>query len=193
MAQELRDAVALDLVVLDDEQTLAARARIALDARKRLLEALGGGGLLHERECAAREPVVPVLVERDDLHGNVPGRRILLELAQHRPAEHVRQEDVERDRGRMVRARERERLRAARRDQHLESLVLGGAHHQAREVRIVLDDEHHAVAGRDCASIVGDLLRRPVRRAGHEPRDRRGFAAHRRPPAADGSTHCPGR
>ena len=124
VAQQLGDALALVLIVLDEQQALAPRSRVALDAREGLLESLGGGGLLHERKRAAREAVMPVLVERHDLHGNVPGRRILLELAQDRPAEHVGQEDVERNRGRMMLARERQRLGAAARDQHLESLVL---------------------------------------------------------------------
>ena len=39
--------------------------------------------------------VLALLLQRDDLHGNVPHGRVELELVEHRPAEHVGQEDVE--------------------------------------------------------------------------------------------------
>ena len=120
--------------------------------RERRLEALGRGRLGQEAERAAREAVLPVLVERDDLHRDVAQRRVLLELAEHRPAEHVGQEDVERDRRRAVLARERQRLGAARRDQHLEALRARQVDEDARVVRIVLDDEQHRVARRRCSS-----------------------------------------
>ena len=66
---------------------------------------------------------MPVLIERHDLHRNMASRRILFELAQDRPAEHVGQEDIERYGRRMVLARERQRIGAAMGDQDLESLV----------------------------------------------------------------------
>ena len=44
---------------------------------------------------------------------------ILLQVIEHGPAEHVGQENVERNRGRMEFASERECFGAARRDQHL--------------------------------------------------------------------------
>ena len=72
-----------------------------------------------------RQPVSPVLVERHDLHRDVAQLRILLELIQHRPPEHVRQEDVERYRRRLELSRQRQRLGASRRDQHLQSPVAG--------------------------------------------------------------------
>ena len=115
--------------------------RVFLDARQRGFDALGGRRLGHEGERAARQRVLAVLVERDDLHRNVPGQRILLELAQHRPAQHVGQEHVERHRGRLELLGEVERIGAAHRDQHLEALVAGEVHDHARIVRIVLDDQ----------------------------------------------------
>ena len=87
--------------------------RVVLDARKGVFQSLRGGRLLHERKRAARQTVMPVFIERHDLHGNVASRRILLELAQDRPSEHVGQEDVERNGRRMVLARECERIGAA--------------------------------------------------------------------------------
>ena len=87
-------------------------------------------------------------------------RRILLQLAQHRPAEHVRQEDVERDRGRPVFARQRQRIRAAHGDEHLEAVFVREIDHHARIMRIVLDDQEHIVAGRDLVAVVLHLFRR---------------------------------
>jgi hypothetical protein len=54
------------------------------------------------RERAATALVLALFFDRQHLHGNVPGRRIQLEVVQHGPAKHVRQKDVERDRGRLV-------------------------------------------------------------------------------------------
>ena len=51
--------------------------------------------------------------------GDVARERILLELAEHGPAEHVGQADVEAHRVRAVLAREHQRVRAARRDESL--------------------------------------------------------------------------
>ncbi len=101
VAEQFADAHLLGRVVLDDQQALAARRGVFLDARQRRVDAFGRRRLGDEREGAARQRVLAVLVERDDLHRDVPRQRILLELAQHRPAQHVGQEHVERDRGRL--------------------------------------------------------------------------------------------
>ena len=152
VAEQLADAHLLGGIVLDDQQALAPRLRVVLDARQRRLEAFGRRRLGHEGEGAAREPVLAVLVERDDLHRDVARERVLLELAQHRPAEHVGQEHVERDRGRLVLLGELERLGAAHGDQHLEALVAGQIHEDAGIVRIVLDDQQDAVARLEVAA-----------------------------------------
>ena len=133
---------------------------------ERGLDALGRGRLGDERERAARQPVLAVLVERDDLHRNVPRQRVLLELAEHGPAQHVGQEHVERHRGRLELLGEVERIGAAHRDQHLEALVAGEVHDDARIVRIVLDDQQDAVARLDVEPIVGNLLDRRAPAAG---------------------------
>ncbi len=121
-------------------------------------DALGGGRLGDEGECAARQRVLAVLVERDDLHRDVPRQRILLELAEHGPAQHVGQEHVERHRGRLELLGEIERVGAARGDQHLEALVAGEVQDDARVMRVVLDDQQDAVAGLDFQPVVRDVL-----------------------------------
>ena len=119
---------------------------VFLDRVERRLQPFGRRRLGHEGEGAARQAVLAVLVERDDLHRDVPRRRVLLELAQHRPAEHVGQEHVERDGRRPVLARQRQRVGAAHRDEHLEALVVREVDQHARVMRIVLDDQQHGVA-----------------------------------------------
>ena len=80
------------------------------------------------KENAPRgQPVLAVVVERDNLHENVPELGALLEMTEHGPAEHVRQEHVERDRGRVKFPRQIQRFGAAR----------GGR---------VIDDVEHAAA-----------------------------------------------
>src|SRR6202034_1308573 len=160
--QQLGDALALGFIVFHQQQPLSARLGVAFDARKGILQAFGGGRLLHERKGAARQTMMAILVQGDDLHRNVPGAGILFELAQYRPAKHVGQENIERYGGRMVRARQRQRVRTAMREQYLESFVLRQIDHDARIVRIVLDDQNHAVARREVVPVIDDLLDRPL-------------------------------
>ena len=54
-----------------------------------------------------------IVVEREDLHRDVAGQRIVLELAQDRPAQNVGQVNVERDRRRVVIRRKRQGVDAA--------------------------------------------------------------------------------
>ena len=77
VAEQLADAHLLGLVVLDDEQALAARRGIFLDPRQRRVHAFGGRRLGDEREGAARQRVLAILVERDDLHRDVARQRVL--------------------------------------------------------------------------------------------------------------------
>ena len=102
VAKEFADAQLLGGVVFDDQKTLPARlARIpdllsaaSMPSRRRRLGDKG--------ERAARQSVLTVFVQRDDLHGDMAGQRILFELTEHVPAQHVGQEHVERYRGRLV-------------------------------------------------------------------------------------------
>ena len=148
VAEQLRDAQLLGGVVLDHQQPLAPRpTRRSSSRRIASFSSSVVARLGQERERAARQAVLAILVERDDLHRDVPRLRILLQLAEHGPAEHVGQEDVERHRGRPVLARQRQRVGAARRDQHLEAAVVGEVDEHPRVVRIVLDDQQRRLAG----------------------------------------------
>lgn len=147
MSEKRSDAQPLRLVVLHEQQLLATRLGIGLQARQRLAEAFRRRRLAHEGESAARKSMLSILVQTDDLHRNMPRLWVLLELAQHRPAEHIGQENIERDRRRLVFLRERQRIAAAHRHQHLEPVVAGEIDQHTGVMRIVLDDEQHGVAG----------------------------------------------
>ena len=67
--------------------------------------------------------MLAIFVQGNDLHRNMTRERILLELIEDGPAEHVGQEYVERHRIRLELLRQIERVRPARRDQDLKALV----------------------------------------------------------------------
>ena len=122
--------------------------------------------------------MLTVFVERDDLHRNVPRQRIVLELAQHGPAQHVRQEDVERNRGRLELLGEFERLTATAGDQHLEALVVRQIDQHPRIMRIVLDDQEDGISGGEVEAVVRQLLDDPLLRRCDLQRRRRGARCH---------------
>src|SRR5215468_1257650 len=102
--------------------------------------------------------MLAILVERDDLHRDMTRKRIELELAQHRPSEHVGQEDVERNRGWLELPREFDSIGAKRCDQHFEALVASEVDHDTRVMRIVFYDQQYVVSGLDVEPIVGNRL-----------------------------------
>ncbi len=138
-------------------------ARVFLDAGERRVQAFGRGRLGHEGECAARQAVMPVLIQGQHLHRDVARGRILLQMVQHGPAQHVGQEHIQRDGGGMVLARQRQRFGAAHRDQHLEALVAREIAENARVVRIVFDDQQDGIARLQIVAIVCDALDRLLR------------------------------
>src|SRR5690606_27348232 len=83
------------------------------------------------------------------------GPRIHLQAAEYRPAEHVRKKNVESDRGRLILAREFERMLPTVGHDDLEATVASEPHHDPRIVRIVLDDQEHRVRFFDDVTVVG--------------------------------------
>ena len=94
----------------------------------------------------------------DDLHRDVARGRVELELVEHRPAEHVGQEDIERDGRGVELPGQGQAQRALGGDDALEALVARQAEQDAGVVRIVLDDEQHGVALLDGVAVVLDVL-----------------------------------
>ena len=96
--QQVDDARALQVVVLDDQQAPHLRRDVRLQPVERALE-IDGRRRLHEvREGAVRQPVLLLFLDREHLHGNVPRGRVELQVVEHRPPQHVGQEHVEGDR-----------------------------------------------------------------------------------------------
>ena len=162
MVEQFLDAHLFHCIVLDDQEPLAARFGVFLDLGQCRGDAFGGRRFVDEGEGAARQRVLAVFVERDDLDRNVPRQRIMLELAQHRPAEHIGQKDVERYGGRLILLGEIQRFCASCRDQNLETLVAGQVYQHPRIMRIVLDDQKNGVAGFEAQPIVRQLLDDPL-------------------------------
>ena len=121
-------------------------------------KSLGRDRLDHVGEGAVGQPVLPLLFERNDLNGNVPGLRIQLEVVQDCPPKHVGQEDVEGNRSRDVFEREIQRLFSSRRHDAFESLVPSQPQQDPRIVRIVFDDEDRKLAVLYGVPVVGDFF-----------------------------------
>ena len=154
MRKKLDDAPPLDVVVLDHQQPLPVRCNVALDAVERMLEVLRRRRLEHVGKGAVRQAVLPLFFNRQHLHRDVPRGGIQFEIVQHRPAEHVGEEDVERDRGRPILFRQQQRRLSAVGDDALESLVARQAEEDARVMGIVVDDEQDVIAIVDVVAIV---------------------------------------
>ena len=74
------------------------------------------------------------------------GARVVLQAVQNDPAGHVRQSEVERDRGRVCRLCQLERHLAPRGDQTLEAHLVGHLEQDRGELGVVFDDQEEPVA-----------------------------------------------
>ena len=89
----------------------------------------------------------------------MPRAWVLLQLAEHRPAEHVREEDIQRDRGRTVLPSQSERVGPAGRNQHLEPAIVSEVDQDAAVVGVVLHDQKNQVIRLEILPVIRDLLR----------------------------------
>ena len=69
--------------------------------------------------------MMPVLIQSQHLDRDVAHGRVLLQMIEHRPAEHIRQEDVQRHGSRPKLACQRKAFRSAHSDENLKSAVAG--------------------------------------------------------------------
>ena len=74
------------------------RGDVGLDAIERVFEIFRRGRFHQIRKRSVRESVLALLFDRQHLNRDMPGCRIQLQIVEDRPAEHVRQEHVQRDR-----------------------------------------------------------------------------------------------
>src|ERR1700687_1184641 len=164
VVQQLPYAHLFRRIVLHNQQALAAGPGVLLDLRQRRADPLGRRWFADIRKRAAGESVLPVFVQRDDLNRNVSGQRVVLQLTEHRPAQHIGQEHIERHRGGLELLGEIQRLGTAGGDQDLETLVASQVYQDARIMRIVLDNQKNRVPRFEIQPVVRELLDDTLRR-----------------------------
>ncbi len=109
VADQLDDALPRRLVVLHHQQPLDRTVHELVQRRERVRERFLGRGLGQEVDRAQPESALPVLLDRDDVHRDVPRGRVVLQPVEDGPAVRVGQPEVERDGGGLVLPRHGER------------------------------------------------------------------------------------
>ena len=115
-------------------------------------------GLVTKAKAPCERPWCRSSSSGQHLHRDVAGGRVLLQMIQDRPAEHVGQQDIERDGGGVELAREGEGFGAAHGDQDLEALVAREIAENARIVQVIFDDQQDGVAWLKIVAVVLDRL-----------------------------------
>ena len=80
IAKQLNDRLPFDVVVLDHQQSFRARDRKVLDAAERRFQSFRGGRLDEIGKSAVSKSMLPFLLQRHDLHGDMTRGRVELEL-----------------------------------------------------------------------------------------------------------------
>src|SRR6185295_9632160 len=154
----------LQVVVFHDQQLLDRPRDELRGARQRLLQGRVIHRLFEHGECAHLQTALARILDRDDVNRDVPRVGAALENVEQPPAIHVRQIDVQRYQRRTEATHQRQRAAAGRRHYGLEAAIVRQIEQNAAELRIVLDDQQHALAGPDVLTIVGQLGRHQQRR-----------------------------
>ena len=141
-------------VVLDDQDVACRGAGEAEQVVEGLGQRVLAGRFAQVRERAGVERLLPLLLTGDHVDGDRLRPGLALELVEQRPAVDVGQPDVERDRIGDELPRQRQSLGAGPRDQALEAAIAGQAEQNAREGRVVLDDQSDAVVRAHVLAIV---------------------------------------
>ena len=126
----------------------------ALDAGEGVVQRLLAHRLLQEGEGPELQPALPAVVDRDDVDGDVPGARVVLEAVEDDPAVHVGQAQVERDGVGLQLVRQLQGRLAVRGDHGLEAHLVRLVEQDRGEPGLVLDDQEDAVAGLDRVAVV---------------------------------------
>ena len=135
---------------------------------------LGVHGLGQHADGAQCVGAFAVFFRRDDEHGNVPRRQIVLQAVEHMPAVDVGQTDVEGNRVGLPLAGHGDGGGAERRGQRFVTTLASEVEQDAGEPQIVVDHEHDTIAGLDAVAIVvADRYRLGNRERCHRRRRRR--------------------
>jgi len=87
------------------------------------------------------KPLEPFLFDTNNLYGNVSCGRILFQVIEHGPAEHIGQENIEHNRQRLKLVSQRAHMRPVGRDDPLQALFPDQAEQDLGEMGIVLNEE----------------------------------------------------
>ncbi len=100
-----------------------------------------GDRLFEVGHRAQRQATPPVLVSGNNVDRDVARGRIMLQTIENRPARHIRQADVERDRAGLEFPRQRKRRAAAQCHQRLQVMLVREIKQDAGEREVVFDDQ----------------------------------------------------
>ena len=151
-ADELDDAVALALVVLDHEEPADRRIEEADEPGEGVAEVVRRDGLLQVGDGAGRQGVLALARRADDVHGDVPGLVEPLELLEDGQAVDARELGVEDDGVGPVLPGHGERRVASTGDEDPEPALPTRGRRLLEQVEVGADEEEHAVAFADRAS-----------------------------------------
>src|SRR5690242_6846601 len=146
VGDQLDDALALDIVVLNDEQTLYLLIDELRYSIEGVVEGLLRDRLLEIRDRASLHSLLTLADAGDDVHRDVPSIRMMFESIEDSPSIDPRHVDVERDRVRLIGVRQLQSDFAVVTDDSLIALVAREVEQNVREARVVLHDQHDSIA-----------------------------------------------
>src|SRR5207245_2374478 len=141
------------------------RKSVALMSRSVRSTTMQSNGL----RCAASSASFPlpthVITHRDYVHRDVPGNGIVLQQIQHRPAVHVRQQQIQRDRVRRELLHERQGRAGIRSDHPFESALARNVEERGCKLEVVFHDQDHIITLPDLATVIAYRRLRAWRRS----------------------------
>src|SRR5438093_9739090 len=97
VADQLQDAVALRLVTFHDKKVPYTAFEKSVDGGKRVGQCILGDGLVQAGESPEFQSALQLVLDRDDVYGNMSGVGVMLQAIKNRPPLHVWQLDVQHD------------------------------------------------------------------------------------------------
>jgi hypothetical protein len=107
-------------------------------------------------ERAVPQALHALVFHADDLHWDVAGGRVLLQMIQHGPTEHVRQKNIQHDRQWIELAGQRPSVSAVGGDHAFESFVSDHVQQDPAEMGIVLYYENNRITGQHGFAVIID-------------------------------------
>src|SRR6266702_45910 len=119
--------------------------------------------------------MIPVFIQRQHLNWDVSGTWILFQMIKNRPAQHVRQEHVQRNGGGMEFSSQAEGYRSLRRIEGLEGLVMREVRKEPSIMHVIFNDQQDSIAWFQNIPIVRKMFFYPVDHRSGGKGDRTGY------------------